>query len=741
MPAFVSARPSPAMSSSPRFPSLRTLIAARALTYFISAAIPMWLVSAANREVAALICLTAGALQPLLMPLWRAVNYHVAHGIFDAAVVLAISVAVPGLAPAALIALVAASTLLATSVRAEIHLLILAVLIVGLLVIGARTGPFDWLSTTIASVAVLAVAARGSTRYRQSLQRTEAHLAEAMSAARAIVHTIDIETQEILEVAGDVRGVTGWTKEQWLEFTPEQVLLPDDLADLQVALARLEQSPEIDYIARIADPDGERRYLRYTGRVETDPRGRQIVRGMLADVTAIHKIADELYEQARRDRTTGLPNRQRLEEHLDRHAVDAEPFVLLIADIRQFKAINDTLGHHIGDLILSMTGSRLSQLAGEQQTVYRLSSDQFAVVLTGTNDPEQALALGQQVAQQCRRPHHVGRVALAAPVSVGGAVSATNVAPSVTLRQADVALNAAKQAGTQVELYHADMQRFTLENLVLSAAVEQGLDRGEFTLHFQPQIDLLSGRVVGAEGLVRWDHPERGLLAPQDFLETIRLSASFERFTLGAVRRTVDAAAAAVDVAHSITFGVNLELRSLLAPGFTDAMLQLLRERSIGHHRVVIEVTETDLADAVVAQSPLDLFVELERLRAGGYRIAIDDFGTGSSSLFRLDTMPADELKIDKAFVQVLGTSARSEMLLTSIIQLGRNLGLRVVAEGVERPEQAAFLATAGCTVGQGWLFSKALPLDELLAVAATTFPVPAPATPATVTHLRSRRG
>ncbi|HWL43463.1 MAG TPA: EAL domain-containing protein [Ilumatobacter sp.] len=721
--------------------SVVTLVVLRSLLYVSAAVVALLLVD--GGAPAAWICLVAAGLQPLLIPLSKRVWPRLAEAAFDTAVVVAIAFTVPRLGYTPLVLLVAGSTLLAATVRPELHLLIVALLIQGLLVLGASMEAFGWLTTVLVGGAVLAVAIRGSVEFRRNLQRTEAHLADAMSAARSIIQTIDVQTREVIDLAGDVREVTGWSRDEWLALAPADLYSADDLALFEAAIERLEHVPEFDFVASSRDPDGEPRWLRYTGRLEADERGRQLLRGMLADVTAIHKISDELYEQARRDRITGLPNRQRLEEDLDLHAVHAQPFVLLVADIRQFKAINDTLGHHIGDLILSMTGSRLSGLSEPHWSVYRLSSDQFALVVDGTNDADRAQVIAHQVTQECRHPHHVGRVALAAPVSVGVALSAANVAPSVTLRQADVALNAAKQANSQVELYHADMQRFTLENLVLSAAVEQGLDRGEFVLHFQPQIDLHTGEVVGAEGLVRWQHPERGLLAPIDFLETVRLSASFDRFTLDGVRQALLAAAAAQTATQAIGFAVNIELRSLLSTGFTDALLDLRSQHALGHHRLVLEVTETDLAEGVVAHSPIDLMGELERLRAGGYEVAIDDFGTGASSLFRLDRMPADELKIDKAFVQAVGTGRRSEMLLSSIIQLGRNLGLRVVAEGIEQPEQLTFLADAGCTVGQGWLFSKALPAAELLPALhyrhLSTAPAAGPEA-STVTPLRTRR-
>ncbi len=709
----------------------------RTLLYLAAAVVA--LVAVEGGRAAVWICLGAAALQPLLIPVSRRVRYRLAQTVFDAAVLVAVAIAVRDLGDTSLILLVAGATVLAVAVRPELHLLVLAVMIESLLVLGAATGSLGWLAAAIVGGAVLAVALRGSLEFRRNQRRTEAHLVEAMSAARAIIHTIDAQTKQIVELAGDVQEVTGWSHDEWLARSHVDLLSPEDLAEFEAALDRLEQVPEIDFVANTEDPDGQPRWLRYTGRLEVDVRGRNILRGMVADVTAIHKISDELYEQARRDRVTGLPNRQRLEEDLDLHAVQAQPFMLLVADIRQFQAINDTLGHHIGDLVLSMTGSRLNELAEPDWSVYRLSADQFAVVVAGSNDPDRALVIAHQIAQECRRPHHVGRVALGAPVSVGVALSATNVAPSVTLRQADVALNASKTASGHVQLYHADMQRFTLENLVLSAAVEQGLDRGEFVLHFQPQVDLHTGQIIGAEGLVRWQHPERGLLSPQDFLETVRLSASFERFTLDVVRQAVQAAAAAQGAAHKIAFAVNIELRSLLSPGFVDAVLGVLHEHAIGRHRVVLEVTETDLADSLVAQSPLDILNELERLRTGGYEIAIDDFGTGSSTLFRLDRMPADELKIDRAFVQALGTSQRSEMLLGSIIQLGRNLGMRVVAEGIEETEQLAYLVSAGCSIGQGWLFSKAVPVQQLLGTLNDRYPVGAADAPV-VTPLRSRR-
>jgi diguanylate cyclase (GGDEF)-like protein len=704
--------------------SIVTLVVVRALLYLGAAMFPLFVVDAERADWAAAICVVAACLQPVLIPVARRVAFRIAEAVYDTAVVVAIAFTVPSVWYAWLIVVVAGSTLLTSIVRPDLHLLILALLIQGLLLLGATLGSVEWTTTLFAGGAVLIVAVRGSLGVHRDVRNTADTIEHAMSAAHAVMQVVDLDRREIVELIGDVEAVTGWDAARWRTVRKADITHPDDLPAGEAAFARLKHVPDLDLVVRIFGPDGRMRWLRCTGRIESDPRGRRMLRAFLVDVTAIHKISDELHEQARRDRTTGLPNRQRLEEDLDLRAVHSERFALLVADIRQFKAINDTLGHHIGDLILSMTGTRLTELAGADWSVYRLSADQFAVMITGSNDPDRALVAAHQVAQECRRPYHVGRVALGAPVAVGIAVSAANVAPSVTLRQADVAVNAAKGTNSSVETYHADMQRFTLENLVLSAAVEQGLDRGEFVLHFQPQIDLLTGQVVGAEGLVRWHHPERGLLAPASFLETVRLSASFDRFTLDVVRQAVKAAAAAQGAPQSIGFGVNIELSSLLTAGFTDSLITELEAFSIGHHRVVLEVTETDLAERLVASSSIDLGTELERLRAHGFQVAIDDFGTGSSSLFRLDRMPADELKIDRAFIQGIGISPRSEMLLSSVIQLGTNLGLRVVAEGIEEPAQLAYVTNAGCGLGQGWLFSRAVPVAALLAGLHTRYPV-----------------
>jgi diguanylate cyclase (GGDEF)-like protein len=729
------ARPSTGAAADP----IVTLVVIRALLYMGAASVPLFLVDDGGADRAVAICVVAACLQPLLIPMARRVTFGVAEAVFDTAVVVAIAFAVPGLWYTWLIVVVAASTLLTAAVRPELHLLILALLIEGLLVLRPSVGSIGWTTNVIVGGAVLIVAVRGGIAIRRHLRTTADSLDHAMSAAHAFMQTVDLDRHEIVELIGDVEAVTGWTPDRWRTLRKAEITHPDDLPAATQAMARLRHVAELDLVVRLFGPDGRMRWLRCTGKVEPDPRGRLMLRAFLVDVTAIHKISDELHEQARRDRTTGLPNRQRLEEDLDLCAVHSERFALLIADIRQFKAINDTLGHHIGDLILSMTGTRLTELADTDWSVYRLSADQFAVMVTGTNDADRALVAAHQIAQECRRPYHVGRVALGAPVAVGIALSAPNVAPSVTLRQADVAVNAAKGTNSSVETYHTDMQRFALENLVLSAAVEQGLDQGEFVLHFQPQVDLRTGQIVGAEGLVRWQHPARGLLPPANFLETVRLSASFDRFTLDVARQAIRAAAAAQGAPQSIGFGVNIELSSLLTAGFTDSLIAELEAHSIGHHRVVLEVTETDLAERVVANSSIDLGAELERLRAHGFEIAIDDFGTGASSLFRLDRIPADELKIDRVFLQAVGSSARSEMLLSSIIQLGTNLGLRVVAEGIEQPGQLAYVAKAGCTVGQGWLFSKAIPVAELLAGLHTRYPV-SDAPQHNVTPLRTSR-
>lgn len=719
-------------------------VLARALAFLAVAVLAFVDDEIARADVAGWICLGAAALQPAVFAVAHTRRLRFLVAACDAAVLVAVAIAVPDVRVLTAVLLAAAVSLVPAAARPEVHVLTMAVLAGGLLLVHSRGTELGWRADALIGAAMTVVGVRGALAYRRLNERTVSNLEEAMTAARAISHVIDLDTFELLEVAGNVAEVTGWSVDEWRRRRPGDMFGADQLAEFEAAVAHLDADPELDFVGRTVGADNEPRWLRFTGRLELDGQ-RRILRGMVSDVTAIHQMSGELYEQARRDRVTGLPNRQRLEEELDEHATETRPFALLIADIRQFQAINDTLGHHIGDLVLSMTGQRLVALGDERWSVYRLSADQFAVVVLGVRKPDEARVVAHQITQECRRPYSVGRVTIGAPVAVGAAVAAPNLPPSQTLRQADVALSAAKSASASVEVYHDDMQRFTLDNLVLSAAVPRALDERQFVLYFQPQVDLRTGRIVGAEGLVRWQHPERGLLAPSAFLDTLRLSTSFDRFTLGVVRQAVETAAAAQHATTSIAFAVNIELSSLMSPGFTDSMIAELTRHDIGRHRVVLEVTETELAASVIANSSVDLLHELARLREHGFEVAIDDFGTGASSLFRLDRLPADELKIDRAFVEAVGTGHRSEVLLSSIIQLGTNLGLRVVAEGIEQFEQVAYLTRVGCNVGQGWLFSKAVPPAELLARLTVPFDVRAAdaghvTDRGSVTPLRGRR-
>ncbi|HUF97267.1 MAG TPA: EAL domain-containing protein [Ilumatobacter sp.] len=720
------------------------IVGARAALYVVAGVIPLLLVDVHHPTVAVVVCAGAALVQPLLIPISRRVHYQLAQSIFDTSIVIALAVIAPDLWYTSLVLIAAGSTMLAATMRPDVHLVLIGLLLSGVLVAGSLIGPMGWFPSIAIGVAVLTVLTQHGRASRRKIQQTDDRLEQAMAAARSIAQTVDLATGRVLEVTGDVRRVTGWDEATWMSVPLTSLAHAEDAAELIQDLELLEQHGELDRITRYYDPTGECRWLRQSGRFEIDHRGRGVLRGMVTDATALHTISNALHEQARLDRTTGLPNRQRLEEDLDLQAVGQEPFAYLVVDIREFKSINNTVGHHIGDLVLTMMATRLDQLAGAGQRVYRLSADQFAMVLNGITDGDEAVQFADSVALDCRRPYSVGRVALVAPVHIGVALSAANTAPSHTIRQADVALDAAKSRNREVVLFSSDMQRYTLDNLMLSAAVDQGLDRNEFVLFFQPQIDLHTGRIVGAEGLVRWLHPDRGQLSPVDFLEALRLSASFDRFTVSMVRQAVQAAEASRSTAEPVHYSVNVEMRSLLSRGFSERVIAVLGQHDIGHHRVVLEVTETELAHELADDSTVDPIAELHRLRAAGYEISIDDFGTGASSLARLSVLPADEVKIDRQFISALFSSERANVLVDSIIHLADNLGMRVVAEGIESPDHVAHLARAGCSIGQGFLFSKAVPLPELLGSIHRVYAVsysPADARPAgsSVTPLRPK--
>jgi diguanylate cyclase (GGDEF)-like protein len=416
----------------------------------------------------------------------------------------------------------------------------------------------------------------------------------------------------------------------------------------------------------------------------------------------------ESRRQALTDELTGLPNRRAAYAELERLVASGQPVAVLMIDLDRFKELNDTLGHLVGDEALVAVAGRLGGAVGSQGRISRLGGDEFAVVLAGAGERE-ALAAARRVLDALDAPVDLDDLLLPVRASVGVA-SAVGSTREELLRHADVAMYHAKSNSSGVELYAPDRDDHSRERLVLAAELQDAITRGQLVLHFQPKACLRTGEIAGVEALVRWRHPTRGLVSPAEFVPLVERSGLGRMLTLEviglALRAERDWRAAGLDV----PVAVNTSAATLLDVRFPDDVAALLRRWDAPAGSLSLELTEeTIMTDPERAQDVLARLSEL------GIDLSLDDFGTGYSSLSMLKRLPVRELKIDRSFVVEVLEDPGDAAIVRSTVELARNLGLRVVAEGVESAEAWDLLAEWGCDLAQGYHLSRPVPEAELL--------------------------
>jgi diguanylate cyclase (GGDEF)-like protein len=423
----------------------------------------------------------------------------------------------------------------------------------------------------------------------------------------------------------------------------------------------------------------------------------------------LRRSARENYELAHYDRLTGLPNRTlfiaELARTLRRADTGGDVAAVLIIDLDGFKEINNTLGNATGDRVLREVSRRLRHDVGADAVVARLGGDEYAVLCRRTEGVPGALATAAAVQSSLEPAITLAGVALDVEASIGIAVSdERGESPDELLQRADAALARAKALRSRIEVYSPERDSFDASKLMLLGQVRQALEREEFILDYQPQLDLKSGRVTGVEALLRWRHPERGLLAPMTFIplvEQTALIAPLTQYVLTrALRQLVTWREAGVDLEMS----VNLSARSLLDPDLPGQVACLLSRHGVPATLLKVEVTES----ATVLDHERAVEV-LRCLRSTGVGVAIDDFGTGNASIAYLTSLPVSEIKIDKSFITNICEDERAQAIVRSTIDLARHLDLHVVAEGVETPAALEKVRELGCHTAQGYVLAPPL--------------------------------
>jgi diguanylate cyclase (GGDEF)-like protein len=442
----------------------------------------------------------------------------------------------------------------------------------------------------------------------------------------------------------------------------------------------------------------------------------------------LRRQSRENYLLARYDPLTGLPNRtlfrERVAASLERADEDAETVAVLLVDLDGFKQINNTLGNHTGDEVLCETAQRLQDVLGEEAVVARLGADEYAVLCPRASGVAGALGTATELHESLEAPMLAGGSALNVEASIGvSVVGDRDEDLDELLQRADAALARAKSQRSRVEVYSSKLDSFDATRLLLLGQVRAALQRAEFELYYQPKIDLRSGRVVGVEALVRWRHPDRGLLMPAAFIPLLEQTALIGPITLQLIDSALGQAVRWRKRGFELDVAVNLSARNLLDRDLSGQVAALLDRHAFPPERLTLEITES-----ATMSDPARAAEVLHALRAIGARISIDDFGTGNASLGYLASLPAGEIKIDRSFVAAVCADKRAEAIVRSVVDLARELGMRVVAEGIETRAVMERLIALDCDVGQGYLISRPLAAAEATAWLASSAGTPYPA-------------
>ncbi len=410
---------------------------------------------------------------------------------------------------------------------------------------------------------------------------------------------------------------------------------------------------------------------------------------------------------------TGLPNRrllsQRLEVALEQAEVNRAQVGLLIIDIDQFKEINDSLGHDRGDQLLQQVAARLSGIVRTTDTVARLGGDEFAVLLTTVRSIDDGVMFGQRVLAQFSEPYHVDGLVLHVETSVGLAVLPDHAHDvQALMKHADIAMYVAKAGRIGLSVYDAEGDSSSTAKLILLGDLRQALDADDqLAMHYQPKVDLETGRIIGVEALLRWNHPTRGNITPSEFIPLAERTGLVHLLTrkvltlVLAQMREWDADGWRIQVA------VNLSALNLSEPDLDLKISAMLEEHGVPAHLLEFEITES-----AIMHDPERAAITLRKIATTGATIALDDFGIGNTSISQLRDLPIDTLKIDQSFVVDLQNG--NDVLVRVITDLAHEFRMVAVAEGVDDPRTAEQLREIGCDVAQGWLYGRAVPADEL---------------------------
>jgi diguanylate cyclase (GGDEF)-like protein/PAS domain S-box-containing protein len=555
-------------------------------------------------------------------------------------------------------------------------------------------------------------------RAESALRESEKKFRELFHKANDAIFLHEIEYNGLPKTFTDVNDVSchrlGYTRKELLGLSPLDVTPKDESIEFLRHMRALLLEGDITFETHHQAKDGTKIPVEISAHI-FDLNKCKVVFSIARDISERKKAEETIRRQAYHDALTGLPNRMLFKDRLTEAILHARRhdrmLGLLFLDLDRFKNINDTLGHIVGDRLLQGVAERLGSCLQEEDIIARLGGDEFTVLLPQINRLEDAVKTAQRILEALKAPFRFDGHDLHINASIGIALYPSDGEDAeVLLRNADTALYRAKEKGRNTyQLYSPLMNATAFERLVMENSLRRALERGEFVIYFQPLLSIKTGNVVGMEALLRWQHPELGLVYPEEFIplaEETGIILALGEWTLRAACRQNKLWQEAG--LPRLRTSVNLSGRQLQQDGLAAMVARVLEETRLEPQYLELEVTES------VAMQNADTTIQvLKDLRSMGIHISLDDFGTGYSSLSYLKRLPLNTLKIDQSFVRDMTTDAHDAAIATTVIILGHNLQLSVTAEGVENQEQLDFLRDQQCDKIQGYLFSQPLPADE----------------------------
>jgi diguanylate cyclase (GGDEF)-like protein/PAS domain S-box-containing protein len=554
-------------------------------------------------------------------------------------------------------------------------------------------------------------------RAEQRLREAEARYRTLVERMPAVVYIQEIGSSEsAMYMSPQIETLTGYSPEECKDSDLRwRMVHPDDRGWMQAEDERSGEPGEVfttEY--RVLHRDGRTVWVRNESVLVEEESGSRYWQGFMVDITERKRAEECLHYQAHHDLLTDLPNRQlfldRLGQALSRTSRrPGRKVAVLFMDLDNFKVVNDSLGHELGDRMLVTVAERLKRCLRPEDTLARFGGDEFTMLLENVQNPRDALRVAERISEELRNPLVLEGKELVLRASVGIALGhARSKTPGELLKDADTAMYRAKADAAGYRVFESKMYEQALRRLKVENDMRRAIEAREFVVNYQPIVDFRSGEVWGIEALVRWEHPERGLLGPSQFVavaEETGLIVPVGEWVLEEACSQALKWQRECPEASPLVMCVNLSARQLRRHDLTQTVKGVLQRTGLEGRRLSLDITETLYITVMEGNTEA-----LDDLRRMGVRISIDDFGMGYSSLSYLKRLPADTLKVDRSFVAGLGEDAEDTAIVRMIIELAHTLGMRIIAEGVESEEQAEELKEMGCDLGQGFHFSEPLP-------------------------------